>query len=90
MFERSGINLMASTQISAQTRVQVLLEFVHEKDLDFEDLAEARRVRLQQTIQLLQLQNEANQVSRFMLSFHYKIFPPYLHFSTTSERSNAN
>ena len=53
---------MASNQISAQTRVQVLLEYVHEKHMDFEELAEVKRARLQQVIQLVQLQNEANQV----------------------------
>lgn len=63
MFERSGLNVMASSQISAQTRVQVLLEYVNEKHLDLEDLAEGKRVRIQQVIQILQLQNEANQVS---------------------------
>jgi triple functional domain protein len=75
MFERSGINLMASNQISAQTRVQVLLEYVHEKDMDFEEVAEARRTRLQQMIQLAQLQNEANQVRVFL----FRSFLPQFH-----------
>lgn len=54
---------MASSQISAQTRVQVLIEYVNEKELDCGEVAELKRVRLQQIIQLLQLQNEASQVS---------------------------
>ncbi|CAL8069824.1 unnamed protein product [Orchesella dallaii] len=62
MFERSGISVMASSQISAQTRVQVLIEYVNEKELDCGEVAELKRVRLQQIIQLLQLQNEASQV----------------------------
>jgi len=55
---------MASSQISAQTRVQVLIEYVNEKELDCGEVAELKRLRLQQIIQLLQLQNEASQVIR--------------------------
>lgn len=54
---------MASNQISAGTRVQVLLEYVSEKEMDCGEVAEMKRLRLTQVIQLVQLQNEANQVS---------------------------
>ena len=53
---------MADSQYSAQTRVQVLLEFLHEREMDLEDLAEMKRVKLDQCVQLCQFQNEANQV----------------------------
>lgn len=53
---------MADSQYSAQTRVQVLLEFLHEREMDLEDLAEMKRVKLEQCVQLCQFQNDANQV----------------------------
>lgn len=62
MFETSNIALMADSQYSAQTRVQVLLEFLHEREMDLEDLAEMKRVKLEQCVQLCQFQNDANQV----------------------------
>jgi len=61
-FETSGMSLMADSQYSAQTRVQVLLEFLHEREMDLEDLAEMKRVKLDQCVQLCQFQNDANQV----------------------------
>lgn len=62
MFENSNISLMADSQYSAQTRVQVLLEFLNEREMDLEDLAELRRVKLEQSVQLCQLQANASQV----------------------------
>jgi triple functional domain protein len=62
-FETSGMSLMADSQYSAQTRVQVLLEFLHEREMDLEDLAEMKRVKLEQCVQLCQFQNDANQVT---------------------------
>jgi hypothetical protein len=56
------MSLMADSQYSAQTRVQVLLEFLHEREMDLEDLAEMKRVKLDQCVQLCQFQNDANQV----------------------------
>jgi len=53
---------MADSQYSAQTRVQVLLEFLHEREMDLEDLAEMKRVKLDQCVQLCQFQNDSNQV----------------------------
>lgn len=57
------MSLMADSQYSAQTRVQVLLEFLHEREMDLEDLAEMKRVKLEQCVQLCQFQNDANQVT---------------------------
>lgn len=39
-----------------------MLEFLHERELDLEDLAEIKRIKLEQCIQLSQFQNDANQV----------------------------
>lgn len=60
------MSLMADSQYSAQTRVQVLLEFLHEREMDLEDLAEMKRVKLDQCVQLCQFQNDANQVRGFL------------------------
>jgi triple functional domain protein len=64
LLERSGVSVMASGQISAGTRVQVLLEYLGEKELDFGEVCEGKRVRLTQLIQKQQLLNDANQVGR--------------------------
>lgn len=56
---------MADGQYDAQSRIQALLEFLHEREMDIEDLAEVKRVRLEQCIQLCQLEKDANQVSLF-------------------------
>lgn len=66
LMESSGVTVMADAQFPAQTRVQVLLEFLHEKEMDLEDLAEMRRVRLEQALQLGQYQSDANQVRTAM------------------------
>lgn len=38
------------------------MEFLHDREIDLEDLAEVKRVKLEQCIQLGQFQNDANQV----------------------------
>lgn len=62
MFEGSGINLMADSQYNGQTRVQVLLDYIQERQMDIEDLGTIRRIKLEQCIQLCQFENDANQV----------------------------
>lgn len=62
MLERSGVTLMASSQISGGTRVQVLLEYLADKELDAGEVAHLKRTKLQQLIQIHQLQSDANQV----------------------------
>lgn len=57
---------MADGQHSAATRVQVLLEFLNEREMDAEDLAEMRRVRLEQASQLVQLQTDATHVANWI------------------------
>ena len=62
VFENSGINLMADSQYKGQTRVQVLLDYIQERQMDIEDLGSIRRIKLEQCIQLCQFENDANQV----------------------------
>ncbi|XP_068619669.1 kalirin isoform X3 [Battus philenor] len=46
----------------AQARVQLLLDFLHDRQLDLEELAEERRARFEQCVQLGQFQKDAAQV----------------------------
>lgn len=57
MLESSGVCVMADGQYNAQTRIQVLLEYLHEREMDLEDLAEMKRVKLEQCVQLGQYIN---------------------------------
>ena len=57
---------MADSQHTAASRVQVLLEFLNEREMDAEDLAEIRRVRLEQNAQLVQLQSDASHVANWI------------------------
>ena len=47
VFENSGINLMADSQYNGQTRVQVLLDYIQERQMDIEDLGSIRRIKLE-------------------------------------------
>lgn len=60
---------MADAQYPAATRVQVLLEFLHEREMDLEDLAEIKRVKLEQCVQLCQFRADANQVRDVFICF---------------------
>lgn len=51
-----------NAQLDAQARVQLLLEFLHDRQLDLEELAEERRARFEQCVQLGQFQKDATQV----------------------------
>lgn len=62
IFESAGFVAMADGSHMAQTRIQYLLEFLHDRELDLEDLAEIKRAKLEQAVQLCQFQNDANQV----------------------------
>ena len=92
-FESSGINLMSDSQYNGQTRVQVLLEYLQEREMDLEDLGSVRRIKLEQCIQLCQFETDANQVcwqacfivrpfvlgSRLKTPVLFKIFQPNCH-----------
>ena len=64
VFEQSGLQLMADSQYDAPTRIQVMLEFLHEREMDLEDLAEQKRTKLEQCVHLRQYEMEARQVGR--------------------------
>lgn len=70
VLDKSGVGVMADSQYTAQTRVQVLLEFLHERHMDLVELSEIKRSRLDQAVQLCQFNNDASQVSIF---FYLKI-----------------
>lgn len=57
---------MADGQHTAHHRVQVLLDFLNEREMDAEDLAEMRRLRLEQTAKLVQLQQDAGHVANWI------------------------
>lgn len=63
VLEQTGVELMADRQYDAPSRIQALLEFLHERELDLEDLAEQKLVKLDQCLQLRQFENDARQVS---------------------------
>ncbi|XP_061719490.1 kalirin isoform X1 [Cydia pomonella] len=58
----SGAEGSEPAPLDAQARVQLLLEFLHDRQLDLEELAEERRARFEQCVQLGQFQKDATQV----------------------------
>ena len=61
VFEQTGVELMANTQYDALTRIKTLLEYLHEREMDLEDLGEHKRIKLEQCVQLRHFENEAKQ-----------------------------
>lgn len=53
---------MADSHYNAQTRIQVLIEYLHEREMDLEELADQKRIKLNQCVQLRHFENEARQV----------------------------
>ena len=45
------------------SHLQVLLEYIQEREIDIEDLGSIRRIKLEQCIQLCQFESDANQVN---------------------------
>jgi triple functional domain protein len=62
IIDNSTLTVMADSSHTAQTRVQYFLEFLHDRELDLEDLADNKRMKLEQALQLCHFQNDANQV----------------------------
>jgi hypothetical protein len=58
---------MSDSQYNGQTRVQVLLEYLQEREMDLEDLGSVRRIKLEQCIQLCQFETDANQVKKIYI-----------------------
>lgn len=56
------MTIMADSEQTATNRIQMILEFLHEREMDIEDLSEMRRVRLEQAVQFCQFQSDASQV----------------------------
>ncbi|XP_071527234.1 triple functional domain protein isoform X3 [Panulirus ornatus] len=62
LLETSGIQIHADAESDANTKVSMLLECIHERQMDIEVLTDMKRVKLEQCINLLQFENEASQV----------------------------
>lgn len=62
LVEDSGFIIMAEPNVQAVSRIQYLLEFLNDREIDFEEFAETKKLKLEQTIQLCHFQNDANQV----------------------------
>ncbi len=60
--ESCGVSLMLDSHYSGQTRAQVLLEHLENREMELEDLATIRRIKLEQCVQLCQFEGDANQV----------------------------
>lgn len=60
------MHIMADHQYDAPARIQMLLDFLHERELELEEMAEQKRVRLHQCVQLRHLENEARQVNMWI------------------------
>ena len=56
---------MADSHYDAPTRIQELLEYLHEREVDLETLADSKRSRLEQCVQLRNFEVEARQVGCF-------------------------
>ena len=66
LFETTGVQLMADSHYDAPTRIQELLEYLHEREVDLETLADSKRNRLEQCVQLRNFEVEARQVKKLI------------------------
>ncbi|XP_069191995.1 triple functional domain protein isoform X3 [Procambarus clarkii] len=62
LLETSGIQIRADAESDGNAKVSMLLECIHERQMDIEVLTDMKRIKLEQCIHLLQFENEANQV----------------------------
>ena len=62
------MNIMADDQFDAPNKVQVLLEYLHERELDLEEMAERKRLKLEQCYHLRLLIADAEQVGGLRIS----------------------
>ena len=57
---------MADQEYDGQARIQGLLEYLHQREMELEEMAEQKRVKLHQCVQLRHLENEARQVNMWI------------------------
>ena len=62
VFSDTRVDFLANARESASTRIQILLESLHQKELDLEDVAEQKRVHIKQVRQLVHFKKDAQQV----------------------------
>ncbi|XP_043215264.1 kalirin-like isoform X2 [Amphibalanus amphitrite] len=62
LLDQSSIQFMTDTSTTASERCAMLLAYVNDRQSELDQLAERRRLRLEQRVQLGQLEAEANQV----------------------------
>ncbi|CAH1789675.1 unnamed protein product [Owenia fusiformis] len=65
-FERSGIEMMADSQYTAQAKIQMLVDYLHDRESEIEESAEHKRTKLEQCLKLCQLKQDANQVLQWI------------------------
>lgn len=62
--ETSGLEIQADNEADGIAKVTMLLECLHERQNQLIEVSEVKRVKLEQRIQLLEFENEANQVKK--------------------------
>ena len=62
MLEASELSIRADQETDASAKVSMLLECLHERQIDLTEMSQVKRLKLEQRIHLLQLENQANQV----------------------------
>ena len=62
VFADTGVDFLANAHEHASVRIETLLESLHKKELDLEDVAEQKRVHIEQVRQLVHFKKDAQQV----------------------------